>query len=378
MIISLREQKITRRPQTRSLVLWKKILPPKPMGYTPAAAAWRRLQISLGHFTSSLNQVGDPLSPPWKNGILIALGVLVLGLFLLPVLWPQTRYLALELELPEDSGRTQLLLNMGHWELQEAPHLPETTQGEQKPAALLKSLETSSYTVKNGEAVSTIANKFGLKLGTLISFNNIRNVKRIQVGMKLTIPNQDGLLYTVVRGDSLGLISRRTGVTYEALLDANNLDSPVIQPGQKLFIPGANLAGAQLRQALGELFIMPARGRLTSGFGYRRDPFTGLRRFHNGIDIANASGTSIRAAMEGRVSDVGYHSSYGNYVVLSHEGGYQTMYAHLISYKVKKGQRVSQGESIAQMGNTGYSTGTHLHFSVFLRNNPVDPYRLLY
>ncbi|OHD12919.1 MAG: hypothetical protein A2Z96_00625 [Spirochaetes bacterium GWB1_48_6] len=312
-----------------------------------------------------------------RTGVLVSLGFLVLTSAALPIMVPQARYMGLDLEIPEDLSRSVLLSTMGHWE-ESLPHSQEEKVSDGKIPSLVAPLTLSKYKVKSGEAVSTIANKFGLTLGTVISFNQIRNVKRVQVGMELSIPNQDGLMYTVARGDSLGLISRRTGITYESILDANNMESPVIQPGQKLFLPGAAISRMEIRQALGEMFIMPARGRFTSGYGYRKDPFTGVRRFHNGIDIANVAGTPIKAAMEGRVSDVGYHSSYGNYVVISHDGGYQTMYAHLSAYKVAKGQRIAQGETIAQMGNTGYSTGTHLHFSVFRRNVPTDPTKLLY
>lgn len=377
MVISAKMQKVVRRHgQGKSLMLWKSPLPPMRLGLGPLGDLGRRIRIAMGHFLSSLETLSSQDHSKTRNGILISLGILVLTSISLPVVLPQTRYISLQLEIPEDKALPQLLSTMGHWE----EGLTDATREKpvQTPGKLLKVLETSKYKVKNGEALSTIANRFGLALGTVISFNRIQNVKRIQVGMELTIPNQDGLLYTVARGDSLSLIAQKTGVSYNDLLDANNLESPVVQPGQKLFLPGATLSRVELRSALGEMFIMPAQGRLTSGYGYRKDPFTGVRRFHNGIDIANASGTPIKAVMEGRVSDVGYHSSYGNYIVISHDGGYQTMYAHLLSYRVAKGQRVSQGQSIAQMGNTGYSTGTHLHFSVFRRNIPVDPSKLLY
>jgi len=377
MVISIKAQKIVRRSQNRALILGSGRQSTLKLGISPLTQALNKLKTTLGGWGQEMETHISQTNNKTRTGVLVSLGFLVLTSAALPIMVPQARYMGLDLEIPEDLSRSVLLSTMGHWE-ESLPHSQEEKVSDGKIPSLVAPLTLSKYKVKSGEAVSTIANKFGLTLGTVISFNQIRNVKRVQVGMELSIPNQDGLMYTVARGDSLGLISRRTGITYESILDANNMESPVIQPGQKLFLPGAAISRMEIRQALGEMFIMPARGRFTSGYGYRKDPFTGVRRFHNGIDIANVAGTPIKAAMEGRVSDVGYHSSYGNYVVISHDGGYQTMYAHLSAYKVAKGQRIAQGETIAQMGNTGYSTGTHLHFSVFRRNVPTDPTKLLY
>ena len=151
----------------------------------------------------------------------------------------------------------------------------------------------------------------------------------------------------------------------------------MIRPGQELFIPGGRLPSRELDRILGKLFIYPTQGRLSSGFGVRPDPFTGIRRFHNGLDLANRQGTPVRAAMTGRVAMVGYNANFGKYVILSHPDGYQTLYGHLDEFLVARGQAVKQGQAIGRMGNTGYSTGPHLHFSVFHRGEPVNPSRFL-
>jgi len=133
----------------------------------------------------------------------------------------------------------------------------------------------------------------------------------------------------------------------------------------------------ELKKVLGELFIFPTLGRITSGFGPRNDPFTGVRRFHNGIDIAGPMGAPVNAAMAGKVVKIDFHPTYGRYVILSHPSGYQTWYAHLNKAETTQGATVAQGEMIGRMGNTGYSTGTHLHFSVFKNGSPVDPMTFL-
>lgn len=113
--------------------------------------------------------------------------------------------------------------------------------------------------------------------------------------------------------------------------------------------------------------------RFTSGFGNRRDPKTGGRRMHNGIDLAGPSGTDIFAPADGVVTYAGWQSGYGNYIEIQHDFGIETRYGHLSRIRVKKGQRVSRGEQIGDMGSTGRSTGTHLHYEVRVDDKPVNP-----
>jgi murein DD-endopeptidase MepM/ murein hydrolase activator NlpD len=134
-----------------------------------------------------------------------------------------------------------------------------------------------------------------------------------------------------------------------------------------------------LKLALGELFAYPVRGaRLTSAFGWRNDPITGVRRHHAAVDLAAAQGTPVKAASGGRVLAVGYNSTYGKYIVLGHSGGYQTMYAHLNTTSVIQGASVSQGDKIGEVGSTGYSTGPHLHFAVYKNGRAVNPLDFLH
>ncbi len=119
--------------------------------------------------------------------------------------------------------------------------------------------------------------------------------------------------------------------------------------------------------------IRPVQGWQTSGFGYRQSPFTGKKEFHKGLDIANRKGTEIIATADGVVSFVGQKGSLGNIVVIDHGHGITTRYAHLESAVQKSGANVKRGEVIAKMGNTGRSTGPHLHYEVRLNGVPIDP-----
>jgi hypothetical protein len=106
-----------------------------------------------------------------------------------------------------------------------------------------------------------------LDVGTLISFNSIRDVRRIKAGTLLTIPPMSGILYTVRRGDSISLIAQKNGVSVNLILDANNLQSETIQPGQQLFIPGVKISRYEYDLATGQLFRYPVTGRLSSVSG---------------------------------------------------------------------------------------------------------------
>lgn len=119
--------------------------------------------------------------------------------------------------------------------------------------------------------------------------------------------------------------------------------------------------------------IRPTQGWVTSTFAYRQSPFTGKREFHKGLDIANKQGSPIVATADGVVSFVGENGSLGQTVVVDHGYGFVTRYAHVQKGLKKRGERVRRGETIALMGNTGRSTGPHLHYEVRLNGVPVNP-----
>jgi murein DD-endopeptidase MepM/ murein hydrolase activator NlpD len=274
------------------------------------------------------------------------------------------------LELPRGSELDRLLSGYILTE-------PITEKDVDLGAGVIDILRLSDYVIKKGDTLSGLSQRIGLSMDTIISFNGIEDARRLIPGTELSLPNKDGLKYYVQRGDSLARIAKRHGVPLNSLLDWNDLQSDLIKAGQLLFIPGARLSENALNRVLGRLFLMPALGRITSRFGPRSDPFTGVVKFHNGVDIANRVGTPVKASMAGRVSMVGTSFDWGRYVILSHAEGFQTLYAHLDKVFVTKGQRVAQHSSIAQMGDSGYSTGSHLHFTVFKNAVPINPERYL-
>lgn len=231
-----------------------------------------------------------------------------------------------------------------------------------------------SYTVKAGDSVSSIAQEYGVSMDAIIASNGITNARRLQVRENIRIPNIDGIPYTVKAGDSLSAIAESMHVPMEVIIEVNNIQMALLKAGDVLFIPGARMPAEDLKLVLGENFIYPINGRLTSTFGWRVDPLRPARRnYHKAIDLAAPTGTPIGASMDGRVMVVDSNPSFGKFVIISHNSNYQTLYAHLSTISVRVGATVSQGQKIGEVGSTGYSTGPHLHFAIYKNGSEVDP-----
>lgn len=139
----------------------------------------------------------------------------------------------------------------------------------------------------------------------------------------------------------------------------------------------ARLLDARKLEFLTKPSLWPTRGYITSTFGSRPSPFGRGGDFHNGVDIKVPIGSPVFAAGAGRVTDVGYMNGYGLRVVVSHDFGLETVYAHLQKAEVKPGQAVKRGERIALSGNSGRTTGAHLHYEVRVDGTPVNPRQYL-
>lgn len=243
---------------------------------------------------------------------------------------------------------------------------------------MFKEFAYTTYTIQPGDTLEGIGRDNKVSLDTLISYNNIKDCRRLIPGTDLRIPNLDGVLHKIKKGDTLESIAKQYDVNINNIIDSNNLESEVLAVGNQIFVPGGKLSEYELKKAIGNLVIWPCTGRLTSYFGYRADPFTGKRSFHTGIDIANYRGAPIRAAMSGKVVLNDYRPrGYGRYVVIQHSNGLKTLYGHLNKSFVRSGQWVEQGQLIGEMGTTGYSTGNHLHFTIYEHGRLVNPFNYL-
>ncbi|NLM40867.1 MAG: peptidoglycan DD-metalloendopeptidase family protein [Firmicutes bacterium] len=232
------------------------------------------------------------------------------------------------------------------------------------------------HRVNPGETLWDIANAYGVSVDSIISANELRNPNMLSVGQELNILSVQGVLHKVATGESLWEISQRYQVPMEEITRVNNITDPSrIMPNTKLIIPGATqlrpkdvlLVNGQLQKA----FDWPVSGRISSPFGPR------WGRMHNGLDIAVNTGTPVRAAADGRVTFAGWNGGYGILVIIDHGNNVETRYAHNSRLNVKVGQSVTRGQIIAYSGNTGNSTGPHVHFEIRYRNNPVNPQNYL-
>jgi murein DD-endopeptidase MepM/ murein hydrolase activator NlpD len=123
--------------------------------------------------------------------------------------------------------------------------------------------------------------------------------------------------------------------------------------------------------------LWPVEGRITGHFGERLDPFSGEGAFHAGLDIASRYGDDIRATADGIVEEAGLRAGYGRLIVIDHGFGVKTWYGHLSGFKIQAGMRVKAGDIIGYEGDSGRSTGPHLHYEVRIYNTPVNPWRYL-
>ncbi|RME87865.1 MAG: LysM peptidoglycan-binding domain-containing protein, partial [Candidatus Hydrogenedentota bacterium] len=238
-----------------------------------------------------------------------------------------------------------------------------------------KNSSSHFHIVHKGESLWRIARKYGLPLYTLTSANPDKATRMIRPGDKIFIPEKAGVYHIVKKGETLSSIAKKYKVNMQKIREENKLTSNIIRIRQKLFIPGAKPLPIY-RLVKRKLFQWPIRGRITSRFGWRKNPITGKRQFHTGLDIGARYGSTIRAAGSGVVVYAGNGGSYGNLVILKHRGNYLTAYAHCSKILVKKGQAVRKGQRIAKVGSTGLSTGSHLHFEVRRGRKKINPYKV--
>ena len=336
---------------------------------------FKKSNVSFDNITDSLKDFSQALVWAFSKTkvIFFLISVLYALAFFVPYLMDNIQLKMQPVEMSSVSDAESVLLNKAMFDFvyaDKSEYVDESGNINLSDSSImfaLQPVEFKNYTVKSGDNITRISKKFGLSnISTLIAVNNISNARKLQVGEVLKIPSTDGLVHTVAKNESLTGIASKYGVSMETLLDVNDLSTSVLKAGQNIFIPGARLDSYSLKMALGELFKCPitAKWRLSSPYGYRADPFTGVRKFHTGMDLAAPTGTPVKASLDGKVVAVSYNQVYGNYVIISHINGYQTLYAHLHTATVKVGQRLNQGDKLGLVGSTGYSTGPHLHFEV--------------
>lgn len=241
--------------------------------------------------------------------------------------------------------------------------------------------EITFYVIQEGDSVGKLSRQFGITESTILWANGLNPGDILEVGKTLRILPVTGILYKVKRGDTPATIAREFSIKEDFITYQNELDSDgTLIVGDEIILPDAYPRAPQKRRTSyavspgfaakeGDgIFVYPADGVATQFF----------HQGHYGFDIANPKLPPIYAADEGEIALVrysGWNGGYGIYLVIDHGNGLQTLYAHLSKVYVKPGQKVARGEAIAQMGNTGRSTGPHLHFEVIENGRKKNPLR---
>ncbi|MFO8034439.1 MAG: M23 family metallopeptidase [Candidatus Bipolaricaulota bacterium] len=255
------------------------------------------------------------------------------------------------------------------------PFLPPEDMGGPSTSVLDgRPLPYETYTVRDGDSFASIAARYDIPLSYLLASNPGKDPDRLRPGEVLVLPDS-GVVHTLRSGQTLDDLAATYGVEVGSLEWKGPGAEP--QAGDQVFVPRPSTVpqAEAVRLGAGQAgrFIWPLRGRISSPFGWRVHPIRGGRHLHSGLDIAVPEGTPVHAAAAGRVSMTGWSGEYGVLVMIRHTEGYSTYYAHLSQAKVQEGQYVEQAQVLGLSGNTGMSTGPHLHFEIREGSVPVDP-----
>ena len=232
--------------------------------------------------------------------------------------------------------------------------------------------QISVYIVREGDTLSTIAKMFKVSINTIVWANDIKG-GLIKPGQTLVILPISGVRHLVAKGDTIESIAKKYKADAAEILSYNDLTkASKLTAGDEIIIPDGEI-NSVVTYSSGS-----GSSNTTVSSGYFGRPVQGGKRTqglhgHNGIDIGGPIGTPILASAGGTViisRSSGYNGGYGLYIVVSHPNGTQTLYAHLSAVNVSVGDRVSKGQVIGKLGNSGKSTGPHLHFEVRGAKNP--------
>ena len=299
----------------------------------------------------------------------------------------------------------------------------EKKEEEKKPPVQPKRAEKITYKVQKKDTIQSIAKKFGLKPETIMINNQTAMDNKVKVGEVLTFPSIDGLYYKLQKNETLAKIAKKYGVRVVDIVDYNSINPKKLKAGTTLFLKGVTLkkykdveqrliaaqqaaeekknakaqkgkgkkggdsapppdigggddGGAPVSYS-GEGFAFPVRyAGVSSPFGNRYHPV--LRRYilHTGVDLV-AKYVPLRASKAGVVTFAGNMSGYGKIIIIRHDNGYETRYAHLSVISTNVGEHVNKGDLIGKTGNSGRTTGAHLHFEIRHNGVPKNPMKYL-
>ena len=291
-----------------------------------------------------------------------------------------------------------------------------------------KRAEQITYKVKKKDTIPAIAKRYGIKQDTILMNNKNALNNKMKVGDTITFPSIDGLYYKLEKNDTLSKIAKKYGISVVDIVDYNNVNPKRLKAGTTIFLKGVTLQkykdvegrliaaqqakedkkknkdkekpekppkgtkdappppppqddgddGGKAASYSGAGFAYPVRyAGVSSPFGNRYHPV--LRRYilHTGVDLV-AKYVPLRAAKAGVVTFAGNMSGYGKIIIIRHDNGYETRYAHLSVISTNVGEHVNQGDLIGKTGNSGRTTGAHLHFEIRQNGVPKNPMKYLH
>ena len=276
-------------------------------------------------------------------------------------------------------GQSQAYPQLGSLGQDDIIYMQQQEQLAQSYAAIqggkvLPDLVVYSYVVRSAVDIFSLAARLNLPYETIATMNRMDRSRSFLPGERILVSSAPGIFAPLSPGSDLDLL-----LSYRPK-DRSQLVS--LNAGGKTrglrFYPGARFSPEERALFLGLLFRFPLpMGILTSNFGLRESPITHHMSYHSGIDLAAPTGTDVYAAREGRVSDTGTNTVLGQYIVITHDGNWSTVYGHLSARRVQLNERVESGMIIGNVGSTGESTGPHLHFEVRSRGEARDPEPLI-
>lgn len=231
------------------------------------------------------------------------------------------------------------------------------------------------HRIKKGDTLYRIAHQNDIDLESLMQKNDMDNDTILEIGATIMVPTRPlGAVHIVAPGETMAGLAQSYEMNLVDIMAVNQDKNPLaLEIGDCLIIPpaskeeeSAGITPSRGAKLPGNL-AWPITGTISSHYGNRKSGF------HHGLDIANETGTPIRAAEAGKVSFAGSRPVYGRTVIIDHPDGKQTLYAHAQSICVAKGDKVDRGECIAYVGVSGVTTGPHLHFEVRVNNKTRDP-----
>ncbi len=289
-----------------------------------------------------------------------------------------------------------LLLSKSSDEIDSGFDINTYIQDEEQYFSLIKKISFDGVhlnivKIERGDNYWKIARRYNVDIDTLIGANPHWTDLLARTEGRIVVPSKKGVLRFVKSIDELDAIAREHSISRENLFVQKMSFTEKMarffgKSNQPIAVfalngrPRTSIMTSSLAKQfeLREMFRSPLGGRFSSFFGSRMHPILHRRAFHDGIDIAARYGTPVGAPSGGLVIAAGWMGAYGKAVVMQHKNGYKTLCGHLSAIYVREGQQVSAGRIIGRVGSTGFSTGPHLHFSLWKNGRPLDPMKVLW